>query len=181
VAGVRRLEGCFLPLPQLGLEAGFVMLLASPLEGREGRQMKRQFVCALVIASAVVGCAQQTKTVWLRNDGRMAANDPVMSRQFEVDRAVCSGDTGKAGLVALNPIQATDGGGYNRAAGAERGALAGDVMRGCMAQKGYMLVREDEVQAKAAEYAAAAAQQAGQEAAAKQPPPSSSKRAASAQ
>jgi hypothetical protein len=141
--------------------------------------MKTQLACALVIASAVLGCAQQPKTVWLRNDGRMASSDPLMSRQFEVDRAVCSGDTGKAGLVALNPIQATDGGGYNRAAGAERGALASDVLRGCMAQKGYMLVREDEVAAKSAEYAAAAAQQARQDAAV-QSPTSSAKRVASA-
>jgi hypothetical protein len=143
--------------------------------------MKLKFVCALAIAGLLSACAQHPKTVWLRSDGRVAANDPLMSRQFEVDRAVCSGDTGKAGLVALNPMQATDGGGYNRAAGAERGALAGDVMRGCMAQKGYMLVREDEVAAKSAEYAAAAAQQARQDAAAKQPPPPSGKRVANAQ
>jgi hypothetical protein len=145
--------------------------------------MKTKFICALVIASAVTACAQQPKMLWLRNDGRMAANDPVLSRQFEIDRAVCSGDTGKAGLVALNPMQATDGGGYNNKAGRERGALASDVMRGCMAQKGYMLVREDEVQAKSAEYAAAAAQQARQEAEAKQPalPSSISKRTVSAQ
>jgi hypothetical protein len=145
--------------------------------------MKMQLVCALVIASAVTACATQPpRTVWLRNDGRVAGNDPVMSRQFEVDRAVCSGDTGKAGLVALNPIAGGKDGYYNGVAGAERGALAGDVMRGCMAQKGYMLVREDEVQAKSAEYAAAAAQQARQEAATKQPAPQpSSKRTASAQ
>jgi hypothetical protein len=48
-----------------------------------------------------------------------------------------------------------------------------------MAQKGYMLVREDEVAAKSAEYAAAAAQQARQDAAV-QSPTSSAKRVASA-
>jgi hypothetical protein len=87
-------------------------------------------------------------------------------------------------LVALNPILSTESGYYNRAAGAERGALSSDVMRGCMAQKGYVLVREDEAQAKAAEYAAATAQQARQEAAAapaKQPASSSGKRVVTAQ
>jgi hypothetical protein len=64
----------------------------------------------------------------------------------------------------------------------ERNAvLLSDVLRGCMAQKGYMLVREDEVAAKSAEYAAAAAQQARQEAAAKPVAPPSGKRVANAQ
>jgi hypothetical protein len=102
--------------------------------------MKTQLACALVIASAVVGCAQQPKTVWLRTDGRVAANDPVMSRQFEVDRTVCSGDTGKAGLTALNPGTSDR---YNGAVAVERGALSNNVMRGCMAEKGYVLVREE--------------------------------------
>jgi hypothetical protein len=139
--------------------------------------MNIKFVCALVIAGAVVGCAQQPKTAWLRTDGRVAANDPVMSRQFEVDRTVCSGDTGKAGLTALNPGTSDR---YNGAVAVERGALSNNVMRGCMAEKGYMLVREDEVPAKAAEFAAAS-EQARREAAAKQPPPPSGKRVANAQ
>jgi hypothetical protein len=138
--------------------------------------MKTQLACALVIASAVLGCAQQPKTVWLRTDGRVAANDPVMSRQFEVDRTVCSGDTGKAGLTALNPGTSDK---YNGAVAVERGALSNNVMRGCMAEKGYVLVREEEVSAKAAEYAAASAQQARQDAAV-QSPASSAKRVASA-
>jgi hypothetical protein len=62
-----------------------------------------------------------------------------MSRQFEVDRTVCSGDTGKAGLTALNPGTSDR---YNGAVAVERGALSNNVMRGCMAEKGYVLVRE---------------------------------------
>ncbi len=102
-----------------------------------------------------------------------------MNRQFELDRTVCSGDTGKAGLVGLNPVSPYKGG-YDYTVGAQRGALSGDVMRGCMAEKGYVLVREDEVGAKAAEFAAAT-EQARREAAAKQPPQPSAKRTASAQ
>jgi hypothetical protein len=67
---------------------------------------------------------------------------------------------------------------YNGAAGAERGALSGDVMRGCMAEKGYVLVRKDEVTAKAAAFAAASAEQARREAAVKEPS-SSARRVAS--
>jgi hypothetical protein len=117
--------------------------------------MKRQFVCALVIAGAVSACAQEEPVgqVWLRTDGKSPANDVVVSRQFEVDRADCSG--GKAGY-------------YNGVAGSERGAFSADV-RGCMAQKGYVLVREDELQAKSAEFAAAS-DHAQREAAAKEPP-----------
>ena len=118
--------------------------------------MKRQFVCALVIAGAVSACAQEEPVtqVWLRSDGKSPANDVVVSRQFEVDRTVCSG--GKVGY-------------YNGVAGAERGALSADVMRGCMAQKGYVLVREDELQRKSAEFAAAIDHER-REAAAKEPP-----------
>jgi hypothetical protein len=139
--------------------------------------MKTQLACALVIASAVIGCAQQPKTVWLRTDGRVAANDPVMSRQFEVDSTVCSGDTGKAGLTALNPGSSDRN--YNTAVARERGALSNNVMRGCMAEKGYVLVREDEVPAKAAEFAAANAEQARREASLKEPT-SSARRVSSA-
>ena len=139
--------------------------------------MKTKLACALVIASAVVGCAQQPKMVWLRSDGQ-GIRDPVLARQFELDRTVCDGDTGKAGLVALNPVT-PDGGYYNGSVAAQRGALSGNVMRGCMAQKGYVLVREDEASSKAAEFAAASAEQARREASVKEPT-SSARRVASA-
>jgi hypothetical protein len=88
-----------------------------------------------------------------------------------------AGIRGKAGLTALNPGVASNH--YNESVGAERGALSADVMRGCMAQKGYVLVREDEVQAKAAEFAASSAEQARREASVKEPT-SSARRVASA-
>ena len=145
--------------------------------------MKTKLACLAVAAFVAItfaGCASQPppKTVWLRTDGRVTANDPVLNRQFEVDRTVCSGDTGKAGLTALNPVTPNKGY-YNGVVGVERGALSSDVMKGCMAEKGYVLVYEDEVPAKAAQFAAASAQQAKQEAAAKQVP--NGKRVANAQ
>jgi hypothetical protein len=75
-------------------------------------------------------------------------------------------------LTALNPGTSDR---YNGVVAVERGALSNNVMRGCMAEKGYVLVREEEVSAKSAEYAAASAQQARQDAAV-QSPASSAKR-----
>jgi hypothetical protein len=42
----------------------------------------------------------------------------------------------------------------------ERSALSANVMRGCMAEKGYVLVREDEAEARSAQFAAVAAEKA---------------------
>jgi hypothetical protein len=94
-----------------------------------------------------------------QSDGRMPASDPVLNQQFDMDRTICQGDMQKANLS-----------GSLRDWGAiSRGTAVSQVGQGCMAEKGYVLVPEDQVAAKQQELAAVAAEKARREAAAAQP------------
>jgi hypothetical protein len=63
--------------------------------------------------------------IWVRADGKRGAADPVLVRQFEADRKAC-----------------TEGG-------------ADQVSETCMTPRGYVLVREDQAEAKRIELAEA--------------------------
>jgi hypothetical protein len=104
-------------------------------------------------------------------DGRAPGSDPVLHQQFEMDRTVCNGETQKADLSG---VTFTGGGLAGALAAVQRSEEAGQVGQGCMASKGYVLVREDQAGAKQQELAAIAAEKARREAAAAAPPPSPS-------
>lgn len=129
---------------------------------------------ALVLAAITLsGCA--TKTIYLLADGRAPGTDPVLNQQFEMDRTVCQGELQKANLSGVT----FGGGGWaGVAAQANRNAAAGQVGQGCMAEKGYVLVKEDEMAAKQQDLAAVAAEKARREAAAAAPPPPAPSRTA---
>ena len=82
-------------------------------------------ITLVAVMTLVCACAQESKMIWLRADGKRGATDPVLVRQFEADRKAC-----------------TQG-------GADR------VNETCMSQRGYVLVREDEAEAKRVELAEA--------------------------
>ncbi len=118
-------------------------------------------VVLAVACLALTGCA--TKMVYILADGRAPGDDPVLNQQFDMDRTVCNGETQKAGLSG---VTFTGGGLAGIAAAAERDQAAGQVGQGCMAGKGYVLVRQDEMAAKQQELAAVAAEKARRDAAA---------------
>jgi hypothetical protein len=111
---------------------------------------------SLVGALALVSCAGQApapvKMLWLRADGQ---DDPVLARQFETDRTVCMGERRKANVTVV-PI--ASGGVAGVIATQERPETVDDVAKGCMAEKGYLLVPETEVEAKRQELATIAAE-----------------------
>lgn len=117
-------------------------------------------------ALALAGCA--TRTLYLRADGVAPGSDPVLQQQFDMDRTVCQGELQKANLSG---VTFTGGGLSGVAAAAARGQAAGQVGQGCMAEKGYVLVREDQAAAMQQQLAAVAAEKARREAAAAAPPP----------
>ncbi|MBJ7405941.1 MAG: hypothetical protein JHD07_22565 [Bradyrhizobium sp.] len=86
--------------------------------------------------------------------------------QFEVDRTACLGERNKA---ALSGVSVASGGLAAAVAAQERSNAADTVGQGCMAEKGYLLVREDEADAKRAELARVAELKKQQEAAAAAP------------
>ena len=90
-------------------------------------------LCSISGLILLSGCAT-TSTIpqmaWVRTDGRRIADDPALLRQGKSDIAVCNADA--------------DTGTPNNSA------------RGCMAQRGYTLVRRDQAEDVRAAYAAGA-------------------------
>jgi hypothetical protein len=139
----------------------------------------RSWICVLG-SLALTACAPHT--LYLRADGVPPASDPVLNQQFEMDRTICQGDLQKANLSG---VTFTTGGLAGIAAASNRAAAAGQVGQGCMAEKGYVLVKEDDAPAKSQELAAIAAEKTRREAvaaaaaaAAASPPPAPTKQAA---
>ena len=99
------------------------------------------------LAALVAGCAAASQNMtWIRGDGRAVLGDAVLMRRFDVDRTICFGERQKAAVDAI--------------------------ARGCMAQRGYLLVPQNEAAARSAELAAIAAEKARRDAfAAKRPIP----------
>lgn len=117
----------------------------------------------VVLCAALAACAQQPKMLWLRADGQRAADDPALRTQYGLDATACLGERNKADLSGTT---FANGGLAAAVASAQRSNEADTVQRGCMAQKGYLLVPEDQAPARQAELAAIAAQKRQQEAAA---------------
>jgi len=82
------------------------------------------------------------------------SSDPVLAQQFQIDKTICLGDREKAdlsGVTLANGMLASAIAAQNRSNAADA------VFTGCMAQKGYMLVAADQVQAQQAQFMAVAA------------------------
>jgi hypothetical protein len=77
---------------------------------------------------------------------------------------------GERNKANLSGVTFTGGGLSGIAAAVDRSNAADTVQRGCMAEKGYLLVPEDQAAAKQADLAAIAEEKRKQEAAAAAPP-----------
>lgn len=122
----------------------------------------------LAVAFCLGSCATAPPMSWLRTDGRPSASDPVLAQQFQLDKTICLGEREKADLSG---VSVTQGGIAGMVASQNRSQAADAVAQGCMAEKGYVLVRQDEAAAKAAEFAAVAAEKQAEQAL---PPPAAS-------
>jgi hypothetical protein len=111
----------------------------------------------MVAALILAGCAPHM--TWLRADGVAPSADPVINQQFEMDRTVCQGELQKANLS----------GSLRDWSAISRGSAVNQVGQGCMAQKGYVAVPEEQAVAKQQELAAIATEKARREAAAAAP------------
>jgi hypothetical protein len=101
--------------------------------------------------------------IYLRANGVPPASDVVLNQQFEMDRTICQGDMQKANVSG---VTLASGGMVGVAAAANRNQAVSQVGQGCMAEKGYVLVKEGDAPAKSQELAAIAAEKARREAAA---------------
>jgi hypothetical protein len=111
----------------------------------------RKWLVMAVLTAAAAACAQQTKNIWVRMDGQYIRENPAFTQKFEVDRLACTGETQKANL---------SGSSYCGdladcvIAGVERDRAMSAVAQGCMADRGYALVPENQAVARAAEFRA---------------------------
>jgi uncharacterized lipoprotein YajG len=121
----------------------------------------------VALCAALGGCATAPAMLWVRSDGQSVRENPVFQTQFELDSTACLGERNKA---SLSGVTFTGGGLAGVAAAQNRSDAADTVQRGCMAEKGYLLVAEDQAEAKRAELATVAAEKRRQELAAAAPP-----------
>ncbi|MGN8150917.1 hypothetical protein ACTJK5_01450 [Agrobacterium sp. 22094] len=95
-----------------------------------------------------------TNQIWLRTDGRSQVGNPHLMQQFEIDRTVCVGETQKSAVGA--PVVYSDGSIGSTVSAAmvtgQKSDALNDVMKGCMAQKGYVMVPKDQAPAMAAQF-----------------------------
>jgi hypothetical protein len=127
----------------------------------------RNVLLVVLAAATLAACATAPPPMlWVRTDGQKATENPVLASQGEIDRTVCLGERQKA---TLSGVTIANGGLAAAMAAQERGSSADAVARGCMAEKGYLLVPADQADAKSAELAAVAAEKRKQEAAAAAP------------
>jgi hypothetical protein len=124
----------------------------------------RNLLLAALAASILAACATAPPPMaWVRTDGQRAAGDPVLAQQFDVDRTVCLGERQRA---ALSGVTIASGGLAAAMAAQDRGNSADAAARGCMADKGYLMVPEDQAEAKRAEMAVVAEEKRKKESAA---------------
>jgi len=88
------------------------------------------FIAGLILLSGCVTTSTLPEMAWVRTDGRKIADDPALLQQGKSDIAACD-----ANLDSGTPTASA---------------------RGCMAQKGYVLVQRDQAEDVRAAYAAAA-------------------------
>jgi len=108
-----------------------------------------------LVALLATGCAQQPRLTVVRLDGQPMLGNPVLTQQLDTDRLICQGEMQKANMSGV--VIPTGGLVQQTAQEIQRDNAASQVMTGCLAQKGYIIVPEHEAEARAAQLRANAA------------------------
>jgi hypothetical protein len=96
--------------------------------------------------------------VWIRTDGQRIDN-AALHQQAEIDKTICQGDTQRTNLSSLSPVETGKySWGLDANVEVQRRQAAMDAIKGCMAEKGYVIAPADQADAMSAELAATAAQ-----------------------
>lgn len=112
--------------------------------------MKFRYLAVAGLAATVAGCqtAPQEQYIFVRTDGKRLADDPSFGSKFELDKQMCIGEVQKSAVGA--PIIY-----YQGLAGAitasmiqnQQQAALIDILKGCMAGKGYVMVPQSQAAA----------------------------------
>lgn len=118
--------------------------------------LRKVLLTAPALAALLAGCVtdSQPQKVFVRADGRAYANDPDLTRQYQMATASCRS-------AAPERFESTRGSFSQRdlpkgIAASNRSGASGPISENCMTGQGYVLVSRDQADAKLAEFAAAA-------------------------
>lgn len=112
----------------------------------------QRIILVIIFSTTVAACAGP-KLIPVRMDGQRIAGSPVLAQAYEADHTICRGETQKANLSRTKHYY---GGVAGIVESLDQVEAANDVYAGCMAQNGYAIVKEDEAEAKRAQYSAVA-------------------------
>lgn len=125
--------------------------------------MWRRGVIALALTLGACTHAAPPAMTWVRTDGQKASDNPALAQQGEIDKTVCIGDAQRVNLSALTPVETSRfSWGLDSNVESQRSQASMDAIKGCMAQKGYVLVPVDQAEAVREQFAATAAQKVAQ-------------------
>jgi len=113
-----------------------------------GARMKRASA-SIALAILAGGCAGTINSVAIRTDGQPIAGNPVLQHAYETDEAICRSEMQEASMSGSTFSNGSLASLVNQM---ERQDLATEALRRCLAQKGYVIVRQDEAAAKSAEF-----------------------------
>ena len=118
-------------------------------------------LCGMLAAAGCQTTDAYDQSIWVRTDGQKMSENAALNAAFDVDSTVCTGEVQKAAVGA--PVIY-----YQGLAGAISASMISDqrtagyiaIMKGCMAQKGYVLVPLKDAEVVAAEFRRQAAEKA---------------------
>lgn len=116
---------------------------------RMGDFMTKRFLALVCASIALTACQTTTPaddTVYMRTDGVSQVGRPDLMQKFEIDKTVCLGETQKVAVGA--PVVYSNGTILSELSAAgvnqQKSDALNDVLKGCMAQRGYILVKKSE-------------------------------------
>ena len=128
----------------------------------------RVFVLCLAVSLTACVHAPPPPMMWVRTDGQRVVGNPALMQQAEIDKTVCVGDAQKTNLSSLTPVETSKySWGLDPSVERQRSQASVDTLKGCMAQKGYILVPADQADTVREQFASTAAARM----AAQNPPP----------
>ena len=117
-------------------------------------------VALSMIALLVAGCATSHKDPmqWMRSDARSIHASPELAQQFQVDTMLCNSEMHRAKMSGTVAVTGNDWTDAFDESGRDKEAV--EFLKGCMGQRGYVLLRESEARARMEAAARAPAQPA---------------------
>lgn len=97
-------------------------------------------IFALLALTACAHAPSPPTMVWVRADGQRIADNPMLAQQRESDKTICQDDA-QPDLASTTPV------GTNQPVEQQQSTAEMDAIKGCMAQRGYLLVPADQAEA----------------------------------